>query len=148
MCDNNMGCIKRLGINDIEELRKAGSLFWNHIGDGEQLKNFLSNKNNWAYVAWYGEEIVGFAFGYMLETFYSKPMLYIHSIDVAEKYKRKGFGKALMNKIIEDSKELGAKECFLITNKSNVPAVKLYESARGTLLSDDDIVYEWEFKEK
>lgn len=140
--------IKKLTVNDVETLGKAGSLFWDHIGNEEDFKKFLNGKNNFAYVSWYGEDIVGFAFGYILETFYSKPMCYIHSIDVAEEYKRKGFGKALMNKIIEDCKEKDIRECFLITNKSNVPAVKLYESVEGTLLNDDDIVYEWDFKDK
>lgn len=147
-CQLSILKIKKLTINDVEILRKSGNLFWKNVGIDEELKNFLSDKNNWAYVACYEGDIAGFAFGYILDTFYSKPMCYIHSIDVAEEYRRKGFGKTLMNKIIDDCKDNGIKECFLITNKSNVSAVKLYESVGGRLLNDDDIVYEWNFEEK
>lgn len=137
--------IRRLTIDDIGILRKAGKLFWEKIRDDQQLNRFLSYEKNYIYIALDNEKVVGFAFGYILDTFYSEPMFYLHSIDVADSYKRKGIGKSIMNKMMEDCKVQGIKECFLITNKSNIPAVNLYRSIGGKPLNDDDIVYGWDF---
>ena len=137
--------IRRLTVNDVSILRKVGKVFWGEIRCDQQLNSFLSYEKNYAYIALDNETIAGFAFGYILETFYSEPMFYLHSIDVSDTYKRKGLGKSLMNKMMEDFKVQGIKECFLITNKSNIPAVNLYESIGGKPLNDDDIVYGWDF---
>ncbi len=137
--------IKRLTIKDISILRKVGELFWGEARCDQQLSKFLSNERNYAYVVLDNDVVAGFAFGYILDTFYSEPMFYMHSIDVSERYKRKRLGKSIMKKIIEDCKAQGIRECFLITNKSNSAAVNLYQSLGGKLLNDDDIVYGWDF---
>lgn len=137
--------IRRLTVDDVGILRMAGKMFWGEIGCDQQLCKFLSYEKNHAYIALDNDSIAGFAFGYILETFYSEPMFYVHSIDVSDPYKRKGLGKSMMNKIMEDCKVQGIKECFLITNKSNIPAMNLYQSIGGKPLNDDDIVYGWKF---
>lgn len=138
--------IKRLNIDDTCVLRKASELFLGEKRCDQQLMDFLNNAKNYAYIALDEEIIAGFAFGYILDTFYSEPMFYMHSIDVSDPYKRKGLGKSIMNKIFEDCKVQGIRKCFLITNKSNISAVNLYQSIGGKLLNNDDIVYEWKFE--
>lgn len=61
-----------------------------------QMRNYVQlYEKNYAYIALDNESIVGFAFGYILEKFYSEPMFYVHSIDVSDSYKRKGLGKSI-----------------------------------------------------
>ncbi len=135
--------IRKLNVNDIDVLRKASALYWKEHKCDQQIKEFLKGARNHVYIALENEDIAGLAFGYVLETFYSEPMFYIHSIDVTEGYRRKGLGTALMNLMIDECRKKGIRECFLVTSKSNKPAVRLYESTGGKSFSHDDIVYDW-----
>lgn len=139
--------IMKVTEKEIHLLKKAANQFFKPDVSQEQLKAYINKPQNWAYIAiGSNDEILGFAFGYVLESFYSTPELYMHSIDVVEQYKRQGIGKLLMNKILEDCKEKGFKELFLVTNKGNIPAVRLYESTGGTAPDEDNVVYSWEIE--
>ncbi len=53
----------------------------------------------------------------------------ITRIAVADNYRRKGIGRMLLNKIVENARELCLNEITLEVRESNLPAGALYESA-------------------
>ena len=50
------------------------------------------------------------------------------NIAVAPAYRKKGYGKLLMETMLEKARELDALQCFLEVRESNTPAIRLYES--------------------
>ncbi len=53
----------------------------------------------------------------------------IFNVGVAPKFRRKGLGKALIEKFIEASREKETEVIFLEVRTSNIPAITLYEKA-------------------
>lgn len=54
---------------------------------------------------------------------------------VAENFRKKGVGYALVSAFIKDAGKRGVKKLFLEVRESNLPAVKLYEKVGFTFLS-------------
>ena len=52
----------------------------------------------------------------------------VGNVAVDEPFRRRGYGKILMDAMHEKAKELGAKRVLLEVRVSNAPAVRLYES--------------------
>ena len=50
------------------------------------------------------------------------------NIAVAPAHRKKGYGKLLMDAMLEKARKLGALQCFLEVRESNMPAIRLYES--------------------
>jgi ribosomal protein S18 acetylase RimI-like enzyme len=105
------------------------------------LDRFLEEKNAYGFVAKDNDIIAGFAYGYVLVRPDGLRDFYLHAIDIMEKYQGHGYGTELKNYINAHSKSIGCRKLFLITNKSNIPACRCYDSAGGISTADDDIVY-------
>ena len=89
----------------------------------KMLTDFLDNKSNYFLSYLIDGKIVGYLIAYVLQRYDGRnEILYLHEIDDIRK--SEGFIKM-----------------FLITNKSNDVAVKLYDSMNGINTSDDNIVY-------
>lgn len=52
----------------------------------------------------------------------------ITNVAVAEKYRRKGIGRSMLEYMLERAKEVGIGDCTLEVRVSNLPAIALYES--------------------
>ena len=86
--------------------------------------------------------ILGFAYGYELNRLDKQGnMLYIHSVDVAPEYQRKGIAKGIFKVLKKICSERDICRIFLITEKSNIPANNLYKTTGGIAAHEDDIVY-------
>ena len=107
----------------------------------EYLIDFLNENNSYGFIAKNENEIVGFAYGYVLLRPDGKRDFYLHAIDIISEFQGKGYGTKLMNFIKKYIKEIKCRKMFLITNKSNISACKCYEKAGGVNNSDDEIVY-------
>lgn len=59
------------------------------------------------------------------------PELWINEIGVAPTHQRQGTGKALMQAILEEAKQSGCTEAWVLTDRGNLPAMAMYKSAGG-----------------
>ncbi|WP_430882486.1 GNAT family N-acetyltransferase [Fusibacter sp. JL216-2] len=134
--------IKRLTINDLNLIEIFIST-QNKVGfNGERVESFLKNKANYFLAYIEKNMIVGYAIAYVLQRYDGREsMMYLHEIEVAETSRKQGIGKALLSEMNRICGENDFMKLFLITNKSNRPAIALYESLQGETYSDDDIVY-------
>ncbi|MBU5439618.1 GNAT family N-acetyltransferase [Tissierella sp. MSJ-40] len=137
---------RRLNVNDFNKVIEMVKDFRSIETVAEKAKKFLKNSQNYLVVCLdHNERVIGFVLGYELNRYDDKNnMMYIHEVGILEEYRRMGIGKELMNqmKMICDTRELS--KMFLITNKSNIPAVNLYESSGAKCTEDDNIVYWYE----
>lgn len=113
----------------------------NMIYDKTNIKKFRETENAYAFVVRNEKEIFGFAYGYSLVRLDGKTMFYLHSIGVLPEFQNMGYGRKLMDFIINFSKEKGFSEVFVITDKGNIPACKLYEKVGFENDIENEIVY-------
>ena len=109
--------------------------------DGARLKDFLKHPQNLAFIATCRGEVCGFIYGYSLMSLTTAPQLFVYSVDVLSRFQNNGIGSKLFQYVVDYSKENGYSECFVITDKGNKPACRIYEKAGGKNDYDDEIVY-------
>ncbi len=118
--------------NQLEQVREL-------ITIPTKVDAFIDNLNNIAYLAIDNDQVIGFVWGYVLERLDNEPMLYIHSVDVIESYRRQGVAKVILKEFLTILKKEGYRNMFLITDADNVAANKLYESLGGELEKDKNL---------
>ena len=59
------------------------------------------------------------------------PELWINEIGVSPNHQRQGIGKALMQAVLDEAKRSGCAEAWVLTDRSNLPAMSMYKSAGG-----------------
>lgn len=135
---------ERLTENDIDLMRNVieidGKEFLPH-----QILNFLTDSSVYAFGAKLNNKIIGAIYGYSLTRIDNEPMLYIHDVGILPEYQNLGIGNKFMKYVIDYAKENNFSKCFLITEKKNSPACKIYEKAGGKSENEDDIVYNFRF---
>ena len=107
----------------------------------EKLLAFINQKNTYGFIAKIENRIIGFCYGCILFRPDGKKDFYMHAIDIQKEYQGKGYGTELIKYAKEYIKNIGCREMFLITNKSNKAACRCYEKAGGIAENNDDIVY-------
>jgi ribosomal protein S18 acetylase RimI-like enzyme len=109
--------------------------------DLSRLIEFVKYKQNLAFIAKYNDEILGFIYGYSLMSLDSDPQLFIYSVDILNKYQNLGIGSKLFQFVVDYSKANGFSECYVMTDKSNKRACRIYEKAGGKNDYEDEIIY-------
>lgn len=99
----------------------------------DKFKAFVQNPFNLCYMAIMNEEVVGLAWGYIMERMDSENMLYIHSVDVKEKVQNQGIGTKLIEAFLGYAKEHNFRNTFLITDEDNEFGNKLYSKFKHEL---------------
>lgn len=124
-----------------EQLARAA----NKYKGSEDARAYVSTGQALAFVAREGEEIVGWCWGYSLVRPDGERMTYLHELEVDPRARRQGVGKRLVEKTLARAASDKASKVFLITNRSNTAARKLYESCGGQIAEDgDSILYLWD----
>ena len=104
--------------------------------------SFTDNSGNYFLVAVENNQPIGYLLAYKLERPETrKPKFFVYDIEVLKSKRRQGVGSALVEGIKEIAKKNNALEVFIPTNKSNLPATKLYSKTGGIAENEDDIFY-------
>lgn len=136
----NSSSVQRLAAKDLSRVSEILSLF----SESADSETFLESSDNIFLAAEIGGEPAGFLIGYILPRWDGKPpMLFLYSIDVLEKHRRRGIGRKLVCNFLEIGTRAGCGKGFVVTNQSNVPAMKLYEAAGGQRMNADDVLFEF-----
>ena len=69
------------------------------------------------------------------------PELWINEIGVAPEYHRQGIGKALMQAILEEAKRARCREAWVLTDRDNIAAMKMYTAAGGEETLPDSVMF-------
>ena len=75
--------------------------------------------------------IVGFASGVHYVHPDKPAELWINEVGVAETHQGRGIGKAVVRALLEHGRRLGCREAWVLTDRSNTAAMRLYASAGG-----------------
>jgi predicted N-acetyltransferase YhbS len=97
--------------------------------NSDSFKKVLISDSNFIFVAEDNGTLVGFVtFSIRLVVRYPKPIAELDELFVDEKYRRKGVGKLLMNRVLEKSKELECYRLFIESHYDHKVAHKYYEA--------------------
>ena len=114
------------------------------VGDGRETKDFLVDPQTFALVAHLDDEPAGLAWGVQLRYPTGRLVTYLHELDVAERFRRRGVASALVGHAMALARERGSTRFWLSTGGHNEAAQALYESLDGVRKPQGDINYWWE----
>ena len=132
--------IRLLTKNDIKNMRTIIEDD-NMIFNTKAIERFIEDNHNYAFGVIADNKIVGLAYCYNLLGLDGKDMFYMHSIGFLKEYQDKGFGTKLVQYVSNYAREQGFSEMFVITDKGNPRACRVYEKAGGKNDYEDEIVY-------
>ena len=103
---------------------------------------FLNDPRHRLVVALDGDLVVGFVSAVIyVHPDKLSPELWINEIGVAPSYQRRGIGKALMQAILEEAKRSGCTEAWVLTDRTNLPAMAMYKSSGGEETLPDSVMF-------
>ena len=128
---------ERLQQKDISAMKEV---IEDELGDfdPEWIKVFLSEKQNFAFMAKLDDAPIGLIYGYSLTCIeVKKPQFFMYSVDIFEAYQNKGYGSRFIKYVLDWAKDNAFSETFVLTHKDNPRACKAYENA-GMEYSEND----------
>ena len=144
--------VRRLRPGDdrlLAELAERNADF-SAIDDGHDLEplsanesvTFLADDRTATFVAFVGDEVVGFCYALELYRRHSALRhLCIYEVGVSSRHRNIGVGPALVEAVGDHARAQGITRGFAITHKSNPAAMGLFEGSGGVRTSDDDVVF-------
>ena len=95
-------------------------------------QEFLADPRHRLVVALDNDLVVGFVSAVIyLHPDKPTPELWINEIGVAPTHQRQRIGKALMQTILDIAGQSGCTEAWVLTDRTNLPAMAMYKSAGG-----------------
>jgi GNAT superfamily N-acetyltransferase len=100
---------------------------------------FKDNPAFFTFVAELGGIIVGMALFYNRFSTWEGPSLHLEDLIVTEKFRGKGIGKALYDKVLDFALQKGIKRVEWVVLDWNKPAIAFYKSTGAIMLEDWNI---------
>ncbi len=140
--------ILRIKKTDQKLIDQINQLFDDKKWSEKEGNKFLADKNNLLLLAFEDEKPVGFLTAHRLQRFDNKKAeVLLYEIGVHPDYRRQGIGKSLINEVKKWAKEIEASEVWVLTEKTNPIAMKLYQSVGGIEESPGTVMYVYKINE-
>ncbi len=131
--------VRRLAANELTGMRALNALFADVFEDeaayahqrpdDRYLRDWLSNPNHFAIVAFEHEKLVGGLAAYRLQKFeQARSEIYIYDLGVKLTHRRRGIATALINVLKNIAAGLDAWVIYVQADHGDEPAIALYES--------------------
>lgn len=117
----------------------APGVFDNSVDDS-LVAQFLGDHRHHLAVAIDGDQVVGFASGVHYVHPDKPAEMWINEIGVAPSHQGRGLGKAVMRTLLQHAKRLGCCEAWVLTDRSNLAAMRLYASSGGQEAARDQVM--------
>jgi ribosomal protein S18 acetylase RimI-like enzyme len=134
--------IKLLGPTDSQYLNNiAEDVFDDPIVESS-AQEFLNDPRHRLVVALENHVVIGFVSAVIyVHPDKTAPELWINEIGVAPTHQRQGIGKALLQHLLEDAKQSGCTEAWVLTDRENLAAMAMYKSAGGVETAPDPTMF-------
>jgi len=97
---------------------------------------FKKNPAFSTFVAEYEGTIVGMALFYNRFSTWDGPSIHLEDLVVTEKFRSKGIGKALYDRVLEDALQKGIKRVEWVVLDWNTPAIEFYKSTGAIMFEE------------
>jgi GNAT superfamily N-acetyltransferase len=110
--------------------------------DESALREFLGDGRRHLLLAVEDGRAVGSLYGYALRQPYRvEPQFLLYALDVREGFRRRGIGRALVERFGAEARAVGACEVWVLTDASNGAAMRLYERCGMIRPHRDDVLW-------
>jgi ribosomal protein S18 acetylase RimI-like enzyme len=110
--------------------------------DREAVERFLGDPRHQLAVAIDNGTVVGFASAVRYEhPDKPQPELWINEVGVASTHHRQGIANRLLGVILDAARQAQCSEAWVLTDRSNVAAMRLYASAGGEEASGEHVMF-------
>ena len=123
--------IQLLGVSDAPVLQRVAAGVFDGPVDPRWTAEFLADARHHLVVALDGAEVVGMASGVHYVHPDKPPELWINEVGVAPTHQGQGLGRQLLDRLLAHGCTLGCRAAWVLTDRANRPAERLYESAGG-----------------
>ncbi len=137
--------IERLTVQDKQRVHDAASLFDDPVTD-EFITDFLGDDRNHLLIAYVNGRPAGFVTGVELVHPDKGWEMFLYEIGVDEDYRRQGVATALIGELELISRARRCPQMFVLTEKSNAAAIRLYETTGGRLDEGDFVMLTYRFE--
>ena len=135
--------VSRLGCEDATSALRSLSVLGLQIPSADRFASFLALDSIIFLAASTDNVCIGFCYAYELQRPDGDNMLFLYSIDVAPKHRKRGVATALIRSLLQIAKDRGSKKVFVLTTLSNEAAIALYQLTGGRQSSDQAILFEY-----
>lgn len=136
--------IKVLRGSDAAVLDNVAQDVFDNALEPRLVSEFLADDRHVLAVAVDQGQVIGFASG-VHYVHPDKPReLWINEVGVAPSHQGRGVGKAVMRALLQHAKELGCREAWVLTDRSNTAARSLYASTGGQEADGDHVMFNFE----
>lgn len=139
--------IKILDGKDLKEINEIIKYKYSENNYDYNITNFLKNESSFVIYSSFNNEFCGYLIGFKLERLdNNKNMIFLYEIEVVEQFRKNGIGTNMVKFMIDSIRDQDTTKVFVITNKSNTAAMKLYEGCGFSKTSEDDVLFvkNWE----
>lgn len=138
--------IRKATIDDLSVLEEVGDQLFDYPIKRNRTIEFLSDSRHHLFLAFDKEKVIGMASGFHYVHPDKDPTLFINEVAVLESFQNRGIGRKLVTFLWQHAKELGCKEAWIGTEKSNMAAQKCYLGAGAK--RDEEPFFLFEFEDK
>ena len=139
-----MFTVKVLSSSDLPLLMNVADGVFDNPVDEKYASEFLADPRHHIVVALSEGVVIGFASAIHYIHPDKAPELWIDEVGVAPTHQNQGAGKAIMNELLRLGKQLGCGTAWVLTDRSNEAANKLYKATGGQVAEGDTVMYEFE----
>lgn len=133
--------VRVLGPGDETLLQNVAADVFDNPVDPGRAAEFLRDGRHHMTVALDQGVVVGFASG-VTYLHPDKPLeLWINEVGVASSHRRQGIGKRVLQALIERGRAMDCQEAWVLTDRSNTAARRLYESSGASPVPDEALMY-------
>lgn len=140
--------LQQATIDDVASIQELEQLtFQDECYSIEEIETLVVHPNYITFVIHHNHDLIGYLSLnlYECKRGTQKPTsLYIKAICVAQKYRKRGFGKRLMECALVQAKKFCCDRIYLHVKQSNTSAQKLYESFGFTITHTSEKYYKHE----
>jgi GNAT superfamily N-acetyltransferase len=134
--------IRILQPGDEDVLRMVGPDVFDSPSDRPATSEFLRDSRHHIVVAIDGGVVVGFASAvHYVHPDKPSPELWINEVGVASTHRGRGLGKAILQKLFDRARTLGCVEAWVLTDRGNQGAMRLYGSRGGIEAPTDQVMF-------
>jgi ribosomal protein S18 acetylase RimI-like enzyme len=133
--------IRLLGPGDAPVLNRVAADVFDHPLNAQWTAEFSADQRHHLVVALDESVVVGIASAVHYVHPDKARQLWINEVAVAPTHQGQGLGRQLIERMTRLSRELKCTEVWVLTDRSNPRAQRLYESAGATMPPDDCLMY-------
>jgi len=130
-----------LDSGDQATLQNVAPGVFDNALDPTLVAEFLRDTRHHLAVAIDQYQVVGFASGVHYIHPDKPSEMWINELGVAPTHRARGIGKAVIQILLQHAKQIGCREAWVLTDRSNFAAMRLYQSTGGEETPHDQVMF-------